>query len=135
MNTMTGANAYARVSVESAVLSAGQAQLTTLLFDGALRALACARLYIGNGDIAARGRNLSKAMDIIDNGLKRPLLDWPEDPLAQQLTALYDYVIFRLLQANLHQDIAAISEAETLLGDIASGWKESLRIASGGNEP
>ncbi|WP_232461635.1 flagellar export chaperone FliS [Tatumella citrea] len=127
---MTGANAYARVSVESAVLSADQTQLTTLLFDGALGALARAKLCIGSGDIAARGHNLSKAMDIIDNGLKRPLQEWPEDPLAQQLTSLYDYIIYRLLQANLHQDIAAVSEAETLLGDIASGWKQSLQTVS-----
>ncbi len=133
VNRMTGANAYARVSVESAVLSASQTQLTTLLFEGALSALARARLCIDNHDIPGRGQNLSKAMDIIDNGLKRPLLEWPDDPLAQQLTALYDYVIYRLLQANLHQDSAAIIETERLVGEIAGGWKESLQISATGN--
>lgn len=134
MNSMTGANAYARVSIESAVLSASQAQLTTLLFDGALSALARARCCIGQGDIPSRGLNLSKAIDIIDNGLKRPLQEWPDDKLAQHLTALYDYIIVRLLQANLHHDPEAISEAETLLGDIASSWKESLQLISRGSD-
>ncbi|GAA0473007.1 flagellar export chaperone FliS [Tatumella punctata] len=132
MKTMTGANAYAAISIESAVLSADQQQLTTLLFEGALSALARARLFTEQGDIRAKGHNLSKAMDIIENGLKAPLADWPDDPLAQQLTALYDYVIFRLLQANLHQDINAISEAGLLIGNIADGWKQSLQTSSQG---
>lgn len=129
---MTGANAYATISIESAVLSADQQQLTTLLFEGALSALARARLFTEQGDVRAKGHNLSKAMDIIENGLKAPLADWPDDPLAQQLTALYDYVIFRLLQANLHQDISAISEADLLIGNIADGWKQSLQASSQG---
>ncbi|MBS0908258.1 flagellar export chaperone FliS [Tatumella sp. JGM118] len=131
MKSMTGANAYATISVESAVLSASQSQLTTLLFEGALNALAQARLYIDDGNIKGKGPALSRAMNIIENGLKGPLLEWREDPLAAQLISLYDYMVFRLLQASLHNDAAAVSEAERLLKDITSGWKQSLQLPSG----
>ena len=131
MNNMTGANAYAKISVESAVLSATQSQLTTLLFEGALNALAQARLYISEGNIKGKGPALSRAMGIIENGLKGPLLEWPEDPLAAQLISLYDYMVYRLLQASLHNDVNAVVEAEKLLGDIAGSWKQSLQVQNG----
>ncbi len=131
MNSMTGANAYAKISVESAVLSASQSQLTTLLFEGARNALAQARLYINDGNIRGKGPALSRAMNIIENGLKGPLLEWQDDPLAAQLISLYDYMVFRLLQASLHNDAEAVSEAERLLNDIAGAWQQSLQRHSG----
>jgi flagellar protein FliS len=44
--------------------------------------------------------------------------------LPHNLSALYDYMVRRLLHANLRNDVAAISEVEALLNNIADAWKQ-----------
>ncbi|WNN42758.1 flagellar export chaperone FliS [Winslowiella toletana] len=124
MYSASGTKAYAKVGLESAVMSASSDQLMTLLFDGALSALVRARLFLQDGNQPGKGESLSKAINIIDNGLKMGLDDSSGDELADNLSALYSYMTRRLLQANLHNDVAAIEEVEALLRNIADAWKE-----------
>ena len=119
-----GTQAYAKIEVESAVMSASQQQLVIMLFDGALSALVRARLFLQDGNIPAKGLALSKAINIIENGLKVGLVDNNGDELTQNLIALYAYMVRRLLHANVNNDASAIKEVETLLRNIADGWKK-----------
>ena len=121
-----GTQAYAQIGVESAVMSASQKQLVTMLFDGALSALIRARLFMQDGNQQGKGLSLSKAINIIENGLKIGLDEDSRDELTQNLLSLYAYMVRRLLQANLHNDVSAIEEVEALMRNIADAWKESL---------
>ena len=94
-----GTQAYAKIEVESAVMSASQQQLVIMLFDGALSALVRARLFLADGNIPAKGLALSKAINIIENGLKVGLVENNGDELTQNLIALYAYMVRRLLHA------------------------------------
>ena len=113
-----------QIGVESAVMSASQQQLVIMLFDGALSALVRARLFLQDGNIPAKGLAISKAINIIENGLKVGLVESNGDELTQNLIALYAYMVRRLLHANVNNDASAIEEVETLLRNIADGWKE-----------
>ncbi|QKJ87558.1 flagellar protein FliS [Paramixta manurensis] len=124
MYSAKGTQAYAKIEVESAVMSASQSQLVTLLFDGALSALIRARLFLQEGNLEGKGLSLSKAINIIDNGLKLGLADNSDDALSENLLALYAWMVRRLLQANLHNDVTAIEEVENLLRPIADAWKD-----------
>ena len=121
-----GTQAYAQIGVESAVMSASQQQLISMLFDGALSALIRARLFMQDGNLQGKGLSLSKAINIIENGLKIGLDEESRDELTQNLLALYTYMVRRLLQANLHNDTGAVEEVENLMRNIADAWKESL---------
>ncbi|MFJ2975086.1 flagellar export chaperone FliS [Kluyvera sp. NPDC087067] len=121
-----GTQAYAQIGVESAVMSASQQQLVTMLFDGALSALIRARLFMQDGNLQGKGNSLSKAINIIENGLKIGLDEDSRDELTKNLLALYAYMVRRLLQANLHNDVNAVEEVEGLMRNIADAWKESL---------
>lgn len=123
-----GTQAYARIEVESAVMSASQQQLVTMLFDGALNALVRARLFLQDGNLEGKGLSLSKAINIIDNGLKAGIDESSSDELTQNLLALYSYMVRRIFQANLHNDISAIEEVENLLRNIADAWKEVAQM-------
>ncbi|SDX46575.1 flagellar protein FliS [Collimonas sp. OK242] len=123
-----GARAYARVGIESAVMSASPQQLLSMLFDGAKAAISMARHHMASGDTVAKGNAISKAVSIIDSGLKASL-----DPdaggsagaeLAANLSSLYDYINQRLLYANLRNDPGLLDEADRLLENIASAWRE-----------
>ena len=121
-----GTQAYAQIGVERAVMSASQSQLVTMLFDGALSALVRARLFMQDNQLEGKGLSLSKAINIIENGLKVGLDENSRDELTLNLVSLYSYMVRRLLQANLHNDVAAVEEVEGLLRNIADAWKESL---------
>lgn len=124
MYSATGTQAYAKIGVESAVLSASQKQLVTMLFDGAISALIRARLFMQDGNTEGKGNAISKAINIIEGGLKQGLDENSGDELADNLVGLYSYMTRRLLKANLHNDVAAIEEVEGLLRNIADAWKE-----------
>ncbi len=132
----TGASAYARVGVESRAMSASPHQLIAMLFDGAATSIGMARHHLAAGEMAAKGQAISKAIDIVDNGLKAGLDAKAAGPagaeLVGNLSALYDYVVRRLLYANLHNEAKALDEAEALLGNIASAWRE-IGGGHGGN--
>ncbi|MFZ3387600.1 flagellar export chaperone FliS [Buttiauxella gaviniae] len=124
MYSARGTQAYAQIGVESAVMSASPHQLIVLLFDGALSALVRARLFMQQGELAAKGEALSKAINIIDNGLKAGLDNDKGGEIAENLSSLYDYMIRRLMLANLRNDVAIIEEVEGLLTNIADAWKQ-----------
>ncbi|MBZ9538285.1 MULTISPECIES: flagellar export chaperone FliS [Modicisalibacter] len=124
MSTLQGAGAYAQVGVESAVMSATPHQLIVMLFDGALASLKAAKLHLQQGNKVEKGRSLSKAIDIVNNGLAAALDYEKGGDIAANLGALYDYISRLLLQANLRNDEQRIDEAYTLLNDIASAWRE-----------
>jgi len=127
MYSATGTKAYAKIGVESAVMSASQQQLVVMLFDGALSALIRARLFMQDGNIEGKGNSISKAINIIEAGLKEGLLENSGDELADNLLDLYNYMTRRLLHANLHNDVAAVEEVEGLLRNIADAWKEVVQ--------
>ena len=99
-----------------------------MLFDGAITAIGMARHHIAQGDVAAKGSAISKAVGIVANGLKASLdakaAGAAGAELVANLSALYDYVIGRLLQANLRDDPRALDEAQSLLESVASAWRE-----------
>ena len=124
MYAKSGIQAYAQVGVESAVMSASPHQLVVLLFDGALSAMKKATILMEQGDIPGKGQALSKAINIINNGLRAGLNHEAGGEIAGNLDDLYEYMTRRLLQANLNNDLAAIEEVERLLTNIADAWKE-----------
>ena len=126
MYAAKGTQAYAQIGVESAVMSASQQQLVTMLFDGVLSALVRARLFMQDNNQQGKGVSLSKAINIIENGLRVSLDEDSKDELTQNLIALYSYMVRRLLQANLRNDVSAVEEVEALMRNIADALKESL---------
>ncbi|MEM0675422.1 MULTISPECIES: flagellar export chaperone FliS [Dickeya] len=124
MYRKSASQAYAQVSVESAVMSATPHQLIVMLFDGTKSALVRARILLEQNDVVGKGNALSKAIDIISNGLKLGLDMEKGGELAENLADLYDYMVRRLLHANINNDLQAIMEVEALLDNIADAWKQ-----------
>jgi flagellar protein FliS len=127
MYSANGTQAYAKIGVESSVMSANQQQLITLLFDGAISALVRARLFMQDNNIQGKGNSISKAINIIEGGLKQGLDEQSGDDLTANLIGLYAYMVRRLVQANLHNDVEALEEVEGLLRNIADAWKEVVQ--------
>src|SRR5690606_24238319 len=119
-----GAQSYAQDGLETSVNNASPEKLISLLFDGARAAIARARLHLEHGNIQARGVAISKAIDIVANGLKAALDHDAGGEVAANLLSLYDYIERCLLLANLHAEVARLDEADKLLSELASAWNE-----------
>ena len=113
---------YANVHAETGVEAASPHGLVLMLFDGAQVAVADARRHLLNKQIAARGRAVSKAIAIIDEGLRASLDMNSGGELAQRLSALYRYLCERLLQANAQSRSEPLDEVERLLGELRGAW-------------
>jgi flagellar secretion chaperone FliS len=114
--------AYQRVGVETGVGSADPHKLIVMLFEGARLAVAEAALFMQQKEIAMKGKSISKAIMIIDHGLKASLDIKAGGEMAEQLAALYDYMTHRLSVANLHNDVRILEEIDHLLADLQSAW-------------
>jgi flagellar protein FliS len=119
------ANAYRQLDLETSIGAASPHRLIAMLFDGALAAIARGRSAMQRGDVAARGEAVTRAIRIVDEGLKASL-DARGGQLASNLRDLYDYIGHRLLVASARNDEEALEEAARLLSTLQGAW---LQIA------
>ncbi len=124
MYTSQGSQAYAQVSLQSKLSGATPHQLITMLFDGAHSAILQANIYFENGNVAQRGKMISKAINIIDNGLRAALDHERGTSIAAELEQMYEYMSRTLLQANLRNEPEKLKHIDSLLVKLAATWKE-----------
>ena len=74
--------------------------------------------------IAAKGQSISKAIMIIESGLKISLDVKAGGELGTRLAALYDYMCDRLLRANLHNRTEILEEVSRLLTELRDAWAQ-----------
>lgn len=118
----SGANAYARVGVETGVMGASPHRLIVMLYQGARQAIAQARMHLQLGNVPARGEAIGKAIQIVESGLQQSLNLEAGGEIAERLNALYGYMSRRLLEANVKQSEAMLVEVDGLLATLEEAW-------------
>ena len=118
----TGVHAYANVGMETGVVAASPHKLIVMLFDGALVALNAALSGIRSGNIAEKGKSISKAIMIIDSGLRAALDKKAGGEIAEGLDSLYEYMSGRLVTANITNEPAILEEVQRLLIELRDAW-------------
>lgn len=124
MNAMSrnALNAYSQVGVESGVAAANPHKLIAMLYEGAILAVASAKASMQRKETAAKGESISKAIAIIDEGLKLSLDESVGGELALNLKALYEYMCYRLLDANVKDQTESLDEVARLLVELKGAW-------------
>lgn len=115
-------NAYRTLATESSALGADRHQLICLLLSGTLSAIGQARAALAKGDIGMKAQASSKAIRLVDEGLK-VAVNRSVGEMGESLYQLYDYCARRLLQGHLKHDDAAYAEVARLLHEIDTGWR------------
>lgn len=114
-------NQYQAVSVKSGIEEASPYHLIQMLLNGALEKIAHAKGHMERRNIAAKGENISWAISII-GGLQASLNLEQGGELAGNLDALYDYMVRRLAEANVKNDVLILDEVSGLMREVKSGW-------------
>ncbi|GAA5241178.1 flagellar export chaperone FliS [Burkholderia mallei] len=117
-----GASAYARVGVETGVMGTSPHRLIAMLYQGARQAIAHARLHLQQGNVAARGEAIGKAIRIVESGLQQALNLEVGGDIASRLDSLYTYMCRRLLQANVDASEPMLIEVDGLLATLEDAW-------------
>lgn len=135
----SGANAYAKVGVETGVMAASPHKLIVMLYDGALTAVRTGLSHMKAGNIPEKGSAISKAIQIIENGLRASLDREVGGQIAEGLDSLYEYMGRRLLTANLNNQPEVLEEVLRLLTELRDAWNAigtaPLQAAEQSNAP
>lgn len=117
-------NAYAQYQ-NNRVMTASPAELTLMLYEGAIKFGNIAESALEQKDIAKAHTNITKVEKIID--YLRQTLDM-KYAVAQDFENIYAYLSKRLVEANLKKDKAIMEEVNMHLRSVRDNWKEVMRI-------
>ena len=123
MNARTALGAYKLTKNQMAIDDASPHQLIKMLLEGALERVATASGAMARGEVAVSGESIGKAISIVDS--LRVSLDREQGgQIADNLSALYDYMTRRLLEANATRDPHMLGEVAGLLREIKVAWDQ-----------
>ena len=117
-------NAYAKYN-NSKVLTASPAELTLMLYEGAIKFCNIAIIGIEQSDIQKAHTNIRKVEKIIEEF--RSTLD-RKYAVAEDFDRVYVYLLQRLLEANVKEDKEILEEVNMHLRSMRDTWKEVMRI-------
>jgi len=112
---------YQSNDVAGAMGDASPHQLVQMLLAGALDRLAQAKGGVLRKDRPQKLHGVAKTVAIIEH-LRLNLDHEAGGEIARNLENLYDYMVRRLLKANVDDDVAIIDEVAGLLRDVKSAW-------------
>lgn len=117
--------AYAQYQ-NNKIMTASPAELTLMLYEGAIKFCNIAISAIENKDVEKAHHNIVKTEKIID--YLRMTLDM-KYKVAEDFERVYSYLARRLVEANMSKDQAMLEEVNTHLRAMRDTWKEVMRLA------
>ena len=125
---MTADNAYAKYK-ELSVNTATPEELTLMLYNGCIKFINLAEVFIDDKNIEKINVNILKAQDIV-NELNITLnMDYE---VSENLRQLYSFVNERLIEANLRKDKKPLLEAKEIVTELRDTWKEAMALSRKG---
>lgn len=118
-------NAYSQYA-NNKILTASPAELTLMLYEGAIKFCNIAIMAIENKDIQKAHNNIMKVQRIIEEF--QITLDF-KYPIANDFNNVYTYLIKRLREANMTKDKEILEEVNEHIRTMRDTWKEVMRLA------
>jgi flagellar protein FliS len=113
---------------DSKILTATPAELTLMLYEGAIKFCNIAAMAIEKKEYDKANINIVKAERIITE--LRSTLDF-KYPVAQHFELVYEYIYRRLFDANIKKDVEILEEALSYIREMRDTWKEVMRLSKG----
>ena len=123
MPVMTG-NPYAQYK-QNKRLTASPAELTLMLYDGAIKFCNVAIMGIEQNDVSKAHNNIMKVQKIIEEF--QLTLNFKYE-IANDFNNVYNYIMKRLREANMNKDKEILEEVLEHLHTMRDTWKEVMRL-------
>ena len=121
-------NPYAKYK-EQSVTTATPEELTLMLYNGCIKFINLAEVYIEEKDYGKSNLNIQKAQDIIQELNITLNMDYE---ISQNLRQLYTFVNEKLLDANIKKDKQALFDAKEIISELRDTWKEAMALSRKG---
>ena len=122
-------NPYLKQYQQTQVQTASPEKILIMLYDGAIQFLNKAKIGIDNMNIEETHNNIVSAQRIISEFMNTLDMKAGGD-LAKNLYNLYEYLHYRLVQANIKKDMDMVDEVLIHLKDLKQTWEEAIKIAA-----
>jgi flagellar protein FliS len=122
-------NPYLKQYQKTQIETASPEKILIMLYDGAIQFLNKAKVGIGNSNIEETHNNIIGAQRIIAEFMNTLDIENGGD-VAKNLYSLYEYLHYRLIQANIKKDVEIIEEVLVHLKDLKNTWEQAIRIAA-----
>lgn len=109
---------------QNTVLTATPEELTLMLYEGAIKFMNIAKYSMENKDLERTHSSLMRAQDIIME------LNYSLDmnyEISKEFRSLYDFVLSKLVDANIQKSIESLEEALIIINDMKDTWKEVIK--------
>ena len=120
---MPARNPFAEYT-QNKILSASPAEVTLMLYEGAIKFCNIAIMAIENGETEKAHVNIRKTQRIIEEF--RNTLDHKYE-VAEEFDKIYVYLLQRLLEANMTKDKEILEEVNMHLRSVRDTWKEVMK--------
>ena len=107
--------------------TASKEELTLMLYEGGIKFLNQAIIAVEKNDIVKANNLIQRVEDIIREF--QITLDHKYEEISKPLDILYDYMHYRLVEANLTKDVTILNEVLDMFREMRDTWKEAMKIA------
>ena len=111
---------------EQKILTSPPEELTLMLYEGIVKFLNQGKLYIENKNMEKSHTALMRAQDIIYELNSTLNMDYE---ISHNHRSLYDFMIGRIIDANIKKDPAIIDEVLVIAEEMRDTWKQAMEIA------
>lgn len=111
--------------LESKILAAKPEELTYMLYEGIVKFIKKALLSVESKNYEAVNYNTQRAQAIVDELRNTLNMDIP---ISQSLESLYEYLNFKLVNANIEKNDVLFNEALEIAENFKDTWKEAFSI-------
>lgn len=117
-----GYGAYKKTSIHTA----SKEQILLMLYQAAIKNCMKGIEAIEKNQVAQKGEFIGKLQDIVIE-LNNSLDFDVESTIAEELSSLYDYILFASTQANMKIDKVPLEGCLKILNTLYDGWKEAVK--------
>lgn len=105
--------------------TASPGELTLMLYNGCLKFIKLAKIAIEQKNIQEKHTNIMKTQDIISELMVTLNMDME---ISKSMLQMYDYMLDRLVEANLQNDSKILDEVEEYITQFRDTWKDVIQI-------
>ncbi|MGM7721403.1 flagellar export chaperone FliS [Metabacillus sp. Hm71] len=118
-------NPYAAYQ-QNAVTTASPGEVTLMLYNGCLKFIKLAGQAMEQKQIEVKNTNIQKAQKIITELMVTLNMDLE---ISKNMQVMYDYINYRLTEANVKNDLSILQEVEGLVVEFRDTWKQVIQLA------
>lgn len=114
---------------QNSIMTANPQELTLMLYNGALKFIGQAKIYIEQKNIPKANESIMRAQDIVQELNITLNMDYE---VSTGLRSLYTYILEKLVDANISKDVKHLDEAAEMVTELRDTWKEAMKITKTG---